>query len=289
MIGNKFLEEEITGQEGKPLNSVDLTVAGAYGWSPVLGKIANGKNIAAWINNQGYIPQNIYSFLVQSPLGFDIMPNGDKLKKILKALIEIHAQTIKGIDLNMTGEYEEHDISTGIKQHEFKRTVMGEIKVTYEWIEKFGKIVNTFWVTYFRYLLGDHITGQPLVCALPNWDNTKSYSADYKSFSVMYVEPDVTRKKVQDAVLITNHMPESAGTNTLSKDAVNGAGGLVTQAISLTGIPLYYNKEVNEFAGRLLQDMSSTFHDPNTLPSFLVEVKPDVATGYGVKDTTASA
>lgn len=265
---------------------LDLSIGGQNGANLSLGlKNADGTTAAAWVNDVPYITQQVIPFLMEVPKGFSLFANAAKLTRHLKELIEVRSTTISGITFNTTVEREDATIGgSGQTLGEVTNTVRAKIEPVHEWRDIQGLAIHQFWEFYIQYLLGDVDLGYPLVTRFTGY-NDADYTSDYKTFSVLYVVPDLAHKRAQKAVLQGNCMPDNSGSIEFKRD-LTSAGETITHSINFGGVS-QVNESVRQLGTRMLKTLHVT--EPDLIPAFVeqgVEVKDIAATsGYNKSGT----
>jgi hypothetical protein len=92
------------------IDSMNLLHGVQFGYLPMIGgKNASGDAIHEWMYNQSYVRRDVIPVVLQTPKFFDLLPNSDTWKQMCKALIEVHAQTIEGLNSSLTVETAERE------------------------------------------------------------------------------------------------------------------------------------------------------------------------------------
>lgn len=246
---------------------LDLSIGGQSGANLSLGlKLPNGETAGEWINDVPYITQQVIPFLMEVPKGFSLFEGKDKLTRHLKELIEVRSTTISGITFNTTVEREEAAIGgAGQSIGEVTNTLRAKIEPVHEWRDIQGLAIHNFWDFYIQYLLGDVDLGYPLVTRFSDYDDNE-YTSDYKTFSVLYVIPDLAHRRAQKAVLQSNMMPDNSGDLDFKRD-LTAAGETITHSINFGGVS-QVNESVRQLGTKMLMDLQTLTVNPNTVPAF---------------------
>ena len=204
---------------------VNLAAGGQQGAAPAPEAI---------YSNTNYVKQNLMAFLVAEPLGYADLPDPALWTAGLKALIEVQATSITGLNSTLTVDMEGRPVGGAGEQHEDVTNVTRAVsEPAFTWPEKYGKAVTRFWDGHIVNLLGDPDTKVPRVTTFT--DKQLDLLSDYNGFSVLFVEPDPTFTKVVEAWLSVNMRPRTGVTNEGRRE-IAGAGELLDAAISFSSV-----------------------------------------------------
>jgi len=243
---------------------LDLSYGGQNGWMP---------NLKEWVSNQAYVQGNVIPFLIEPPKFFQYMPNPDKMVQILKALIETHTVSIEGLNAALTAEFAEHAVGgSGEMQKEVTDVKRTRTEVVHTFQEKYGRPIQRFLEYYMHYAMMDPDTKHPNIFTLENAPD--DWLADQYTFTVMYVEPDVTLKKPVKAWLVTNMMPDTTGDIT-GKRNLTEAKSVLDLSVNFGGIALS-NWGVLQTAQSILDKVNFVNSNPYSRPAFVSEIQSDV-------------
>lgn len=258
--------------ENSPINAgvespmVNLKHGGQHGHSMDIGN---------YISNAAYVSKPVIAFLMEAPRGFQKMDQPGKLVEALKAIIELHSETIEGLDASVSVEYSDTPIGGSNEIQQDVINVMRERSTPSHVItEKYGESVTNFLLNGWIYpLLGDPETKYPRIVYEGDVD-VDDLLPDFTSATVLYVEPDPTGRKVQKAWLITNMKPSSNVEVLGNKD--KRAGGETRQVtIEFTGIQ-QVGAAVNEMAQRKLDQANLAGANPYYREAFVQSSSEDV-------------
>jgi len=242
----------------------DLRYGGQNGYMAKIGRVGkDGKNAEEWISNQAYVQRNIIPVVIRAPKFFNYMPEPKKWIETYKALIELHALTITGLNSGLTVETDEHAVGgAGEKQEEVTNVLRTRSTINTTYKEKVGKSIIKFLDYCIRYGMMDPDTKKPLVAnIMKNLDNDGGiYTADFYTGTILFIEPDVTHTVVNDAWLCTNVFPKSNGERTGKRD-INSAGETIDISIDWSSITMS-NEVVMDMADKVLKNLTVL----NTLP-----------------------
>lgn len=253
---------------GKDQPMVDLKNGAQMGYQP---------DYASLVSNSAYVKRNLITFLVESPRGFQDLDNPDRWVGTLKALVELHAKTIEGLQSTLTVEYSETPVGgAGEMQEDVTNVTRARSNPSFTWTEKYGKPINAFLDGWILNLIMDPQTKFPAVVTRGSKKPT-DLLPDYNGMTVMFVEPDPTHTKVVQAWLCTNMRPKTGGDVTGRRD-LTAAGETVDYQVEFTAVT-QVGAGVNKFAQRLLDEMTLTGANPNLRPAFVDQITADVKAG----------
>lgn len=257
---------------------LDLTQGGVNGNIPVIGKIGkDGKNYEAWVSNHAYISQDIIAVVMKTPLFFDFLPNPEKWKKTWKALFEVHPISITGLNSGLTVETEEEEIGgTGEFQEAVRDVKKARTNITIEVKEKMHKAIQKYLDYIIRYGIKDYITKKPLVSDFITDINkiAGGYTPDYYTGTVLFIEPDITRKAVVDAWFSTQVFFKANGDRTGKRQLASGGEGL-TLSLSVASITLSTDK-VFDLAEKMLPTLTTIKTIGSNMELSESEISPDL-------------
>jgi hypothetical protein len=240
----------------------NLIHGGQFGWSTRLGKLgADGAAYEEWISSQAYVKRNVIPFVLQAPKIFNYLPESNKWISTYKALMELHAEQITGLNSGLTVETDEHAIGgAGEQMEEPTKVTRARTQLNYVWREKSGKAISKFLDIYIRYGIADPDTDTALIGLMSGY-TPDLYTPDYYSGSIIFVEPDVTSRYVVDAWLCVNVFPKGNGDITAGR--VKTAPG-ETQEISvdMSSITMY-GDSVRKLGQTMLDQLNVSAVDPS--------------------------
>jgi hypothetical protein len=258
---------------------LDLRDNGVMGFQP---------DYPSYLSNASYIKRNMIPFLVQAPRGFkDLDPTGG-MTETLKALVELHAKTIDGLNSTLTVDWSETAFGGAGEMQQDVTNVMRERSVpNFTWVEKYGKPINRFLELWITGLLMDPATKYPGVVMDSNVPPA-DLLPDYIAATMLFIEPDPTHTRVVEAWLCTNMMPKTAGEN-IGKRDITTAGDITEVAVEFSAIT-QVGRGVRAFAQNVLDSLTLKNVNPNSRPAFMKEISNDLKTGTpGYSETMAEA
>lgn len=229
------------------------------------------------VSNSNYVKRNVIAILLESPTGFNDLPNPEMLHGTLKALVERHAKSITGLTSTLAVEYVAQPVGgAGEEQEDVSNVTRARSNPAFVWPEKEGMPVQKFVDYWILNLLGDPETKVPRVVAHKGGDVT-DLLPDYRGMSVLFLEPDSTHTKVEKAWLTTSMMPRVGGTVEGSRD-LTAAGEGLEHSIEFTGVT-QVGEGVKQVAQKFLDEMGLTSVNTNLRPAIIEAVSADVDKG----------
>lgn len=260
----------------------NMAIPGQEGYIP---------NYEYWHASAEYVKPPVIPFLMEAPDAFQILDNPSRLVATLKALMEVHARTITGLDQSLEVEFSTTPFGGAGEQMETVAKVKrAQSQPQYDWVERIGKPVTKFWNYYILNILGNPDSNIP---AAVSRGQTRPYGLypDFTSFTMMFVQADRTQKYVDHAWLCSNMMPKSGAKIEGNRDITETPAG-VTVSIGFTCLQ-QVGAGVDRLAQTMLDTANQTGLDPNNRRAWLRAIEADVksATDSGYKDdmTTAKA
>ena len=265
---SRLTDAIITGAYSRSVDRpmVDLKNGGQNGWAP---------NLIEYTSNQAYVSRPVICILLEAPKMFSVMPDSQKWISSLKALFELHARSIDGLNAGIKVDTEEHPVGgAGEQQQEIVNVTRERTQPKFTFIEKYGRPIQTFLDYWIRYGMMDPDTKFALLGTGGN-ANVKDLLADWYSASCLFMVPDPLHKKVDKAWITTNMFPLSNGDITAKRDLTTSQE-MLTLDIEFSGIS-QTGLGVNQFAQSILNSINITNADPFMRAGFVNRISPDVA------------
>ena len=259
--------------DGAAKNTIALDQAGTYQFAP---------HISNYGGNTPYARRNVQGYLIEAPQFFRFMKDGDLLVRCLKALVEVHARTITGLNRTKTvdtaaaawgGSGENIDTPTNVT-----RAVSTP---TFGMFELQGRAVTKFIDTWITYGIGDENTKVPLVVSQGNVA-PEDYDARFYSATMLFVEWDPTGQDVVSAWLCTNMFPKGTPNWEGSKDAGQMAQyeDITVEFTALSDVSL----STENLARKLVRELNVAGMNPNRTANAFTGISADVlAAEVGLK------
>jgi hypothetical protein len=258
---------------------LDLSMGGQFGYQMDAG---------AYVSNAGYRPQQIIPILIEAPRGFNYLPNPEKSVAVLKALIENQSKTITGLRTGLNVEFAERAIGGAGHMQRDPTKVSEEISnPNHTWDERYGRAIHNFWKWYIRNLIGDPQNMQPGLMTFGT-NIPDDHLPDLYSFTTLYIQPDPLRRRVDEAWLITNMIPNTS--SVLESQMDKTAGSDVPEiSIEFGGIPVV-SRGVQNFAQSILDRMNYVNAGPMQRPAFIDKIDADITSAErGYREDLAAA
>ena len=245
---------------GRQAPMLDLAYGGMMGYTPEL---------AEWVSNQAYIRKNVICLLIEAPTGFQKLSNPQVWVQTLRALVELHALSIDGLNAGLEVEFASNPVGgSGQVQEDFTDVKETLSNVTFKWAEKYGMPVANFFRGWITNLMMDPNSKIANMFTLEGAiTQPTDQLSDVTSATMLFIEPDPTFTSVVKAWLVTNMMPKSTGEITGRRDLTQAAEP-VTYDIAFTGITQFGNG-VDLFAQDILDTISITGANPLNRPAFV--------------------
>lgn len=249
---------------------IDLTKSALHGYHPSFGN---------YIANTGHRPGQVLPFLLESPRGFNFLPNPDKARSVLKNLMEVQPKSITGLRTGYNVEASDRQITHAGHMHSDPTKVTEEISVVnYAWDERAGKPVQTFWMHFIRNLIADPVTTQPGIMNL-GFGVPTDLMADMYSFTMLFIEPDPLKRFVVEAWLINGMWPTTSGVLESQFDPTAGAD-VPEISIEFKGTPVS-TYAIRQLAQAKLDEMNWLNAGHQHQPAWVTGPTADVARAEG--------
>lgn len=251
--------------EGTVSDVADVTKGGQMGFMPDYTTINA---------NVPYVRKNIFAVVIQAPLGFDDLPEPDLWYSAFKAMVERHPTRIEGLRSTVNVEWVETPVGgAGEVQQDVGNVTRERSEPSFTWQEKLGRPFTRFLESWITELMGDPNSKVPNVITR-GLRKTPNMLPQYKSATVMFIEPDVTHTKVEKAWLCTNMMPNISGPIEGSRDITAG-GEILEISVTFSAIT-QVGYGVDTYAQKLLDDLNLVGANPMLAPAFVDGIDADV-------------
>lgn len=253
---------------------LDVSKSGYQGYAP---------DLTNWVSNQAHLEGGqMICLLVEPPKMFTVLPNSQKWIASLKSLFETHARNIDGMNAGLKVDTDEHAVGGGGEMHqEFTNVTRGRSQPKFQFIEKYGRPIQTLLDYWIRYGIMDPETKYALLGSMGKAD-VKDMLADWYTATCLFIVPDPLHKTVDKAWLTTNMAPLGTGAIVGKRD-LTSAKSILTLDVEFSGIS-QVGFGVNSFAQNVLDSINILNADPFNRPSFVNKIAADVDavsdTGY---------
>lgn len=261
---------------------VDPTNTISRGYNKALNMAVGGQQGATrdpqkWMSSATYVRQKLIAVLIAAPGHMKYMDDGDDRIRQLKALVEVRATSITGLNSKLDVTYEEHKVSNaGEVHHTPVQVVRTPSTPTFEWPEVEGMGVFRFFDQWITDLIADAETSHPRLIT-----RTKYQEAGYPEFlpdaiamTVLFFEPSKDLSRINNAWLCTNMMPRTSGENE-GKRVIGEANEVVTQAIEFTSTT-QIGDQVTALAQGYVDNLKRDGYRPAALPAAYDAIQADV-------------
>lgn len=286
-INNDYLKPDDPEQyTANNIPTIDIRHGGQWGALPLIGGIENDVSINEWMHEQQYMKRDVIPVVISVPKLFELLPNADAWKQAVKAMVEVHAKTIEGLNSSLTVATSEHDLGlSGAKYKEVTDVTRESTDITITVEEKNGNPFEILLDVWIRYGLLDPDLKAPLITRIVEEDKLPStWSAEWTTMSVLFIEPDILLRKPVHAWLVSNLFPTSNPDITGKKDKQAGRE-TKSMSINLGGFAIpHTNKRVMKLASTVLNNLKLWSLDPEMilLPSDTVDPSLAEVEGTGI-------
>ncbi len=266
-LGNTILDNKAYG-ERRSMPMVDLVNGGQFGQQT---------DFPGYVSSAQYVRRNLIARVIETPRGFEDLPDPDKWREAYRALIELHPKTIEGFNSQLTVEVASTPFGGSGEEMETPSNVTRNRSVpNLTWVERYGRPISMFWDMYIMELIMDPITKIPNVMtrAAANGKPQPDMLPDYIGGTVLFFEPDPTFTKIDKAWLVTNFWPKTGAPAEARRD-LTSAGDQVEFSIEFAAISQIGNG-VNKLAQKMLDEMNITGANPNNREAFVKSISADL-------------
>jgi len=249
------------------VEAIDIRYGGQWGLLPRIGGIDNGNAIHEWMHEQAYQRMDLIPIVLQTPRMFNLFPNPTNWHEAVKALFEVHARTIDGLNSSLTVNTAEHTLGlSGASMKEVVKVVRETSSVSITVDEREGLPFETLLDVWIRYGLDDPDIGHPLITRIAEASKLpKHWTADWFSCTVLFIEPDRLRRRVNHAWLVSNLFPTSLP-DIIGKKDKSADRELKQMTIDFGGFALPpTNKRVKQLAEQVLNNIQPWANDPEDI------------------------
>lgn len=244
---------------------LDLKYGGQQGWAP---------NLTQWQSNQAYVSRPLSCILLEAPKMFTVMPDSPKWISCLKALFELHARSIDGMNAGLKVDTDEHPINgSGEQQQEVVNVTRERSQPKFTFVEKYGRPIQTLLEYWIRYGMMDENSKHALLGTMGRQE-VQDLLADWYSATCLFFVTDPLHRKIDKAWITSNMFPLSNGDITAKRD-LTAAQDILTLDIEFSGIS-QYGLGVSQFAQSILDNINALNADYFMSPAFVNRISPDV-------------
>lgn len=267
-IQNVFLPPGAAFSAGANIPVVDVSAGG--------GQMGYTPDYTSWVSNQAMVRRNLICLLVEAPTIFQSLPSPDYWVGTLRALVELCALSITGLNLEITVETSDANPvgGAGQVQEEFTNVTMARSTPTFRWNERYGMAIYRFLAGWIRYGMMDPESKVASVNTIPG-NAVPDMLADRYSATMIFIEPDPTMTTVNKSWLCTNMWPKRTGEQAGQRELTT-AMEIATLDIEFAALT-QFGAGVDALAQRLLNAISITGANPYNAQAFVQAITADVA------------
>lgn len=240
------------------------------------GQMGLAADLKGYISNAAYVRRPLQCFVLNSPRGFNDLPDPETWHRTFRKLMEMGSRTITGLNGTVNVEYISNEIGPGGEVQEDIAKVTRERSIpVHTFIEKYGMPIHAFFDGWIRYLIGSAESGVPEVTSLYDvGSGPTDLLPDYTSAACLYAEFDPLHRTVIKAFLLTNMMPKTSGEYIGDRD-ITAAGQSTEHSIEFTSIQ-QVGMGPKLLAQRLWDEISLTGVSTYNREAFITEIDADV-------------
>lgn len=247
--------------------AVDLTIGGQNGAM---------SNPANWTSAAYYTRQKLHQVLIQAPKALKYLPDGESLKKQLKAAIEMHPRSISGINQSLTVETNDTIIGNDGQVFQVPINVNREPSApNFVWDELEGKPFTRLFRRIVVDLIMDPQTNKPGLLRYQSYTDAgrpEILPVDY-TMVVLFIEPNKSMTGVVDAYLCANMFPLGIPDETLKE--MGGANEQLEVALDFAAWT-QVGDAVDEMAKNYLDSINVLGYAPSALAPFVAAIEPSL-------------
>lgn len=238
-LTDAILGNNIAYAQGHQAPMIDLRYGGQMGMTNQLNQL---------ISNQPYVSRPLIALLVEAPLGFNDLNNPSYWVETLRALVELRAEKISGLNSTITVVTDETSMvgGAGEMHQDFTNVTRARSNPQFTWPEAYGLPIKAFFEGWVSNLMMDADSKIANVNTLVEAGaRPGAILADYYTMTVAFIEPDRTHSKVWRAWLCTNMMPDgqlaqAEGNRDLSQAGQGLKYDITFTAVTQTGAGVDY-------------------------------------------------
>lgn len=284
-FNNDFIKPDDANQySADGLPTLDIKHGGQWGALPAMGALDNGASINEWMHDQQYLKRDLIPIVISVPKMFELFPNTDSWKQAVKAMLEVHAKTIDGLNSSLSVNKTDKELGlSGAKFEEVSDVTRESSSVAITVDEKYGNPFEILLDVWIRYGLLDPDLKAPLITRIASEDLLPNvWSPEWYAMSAIFIEPDVLLRKPIHAWLVNNMFPDANPDITGKKDKNSGRDGK-TISITLGGFAIpHTNKRVMKLAKQVLTNLELWNKDPEDMLLPVDKIDESIANVDGV-------
>lgn len=232
----------------------------------------------AYISATPYIRRNLIIKVLAGPRGFNLLPEPQKWYQALKAILELHPESVEGFNSTYSVETRETTYSgDGNRMESVANVTRARVEPVFNYVERYGRPYGTFFERWVTELIMDPVTKYPGVTNRVSGLNYEiDLLPDFTSATIIAFEPDPAFRKIDKSWLVADLKPKGDLAPVEGKRDIHNAGDLVEFSISMTGIA-QISVGVNMVAQAILDTMNPIGSNPLAQPAFTTGIDGNVA------------
>ena len=219
---------------GRPM--IDVRRQGQNGFRHAISATDDdGSSVINLHNDTKHQSTQVIPVLLQGPKGFDSFENPQSWYDALKQIVETRAETITGLKGSLTVEFAESTVSGAGEIFSQPINVTRErSEVEFLWKDLVGRPIQKTMTAWIQYFMMDPDTKVPKINFLEKYV-TDSWTTEYQSMTMLFIEMDVSHRYVDKAWLVTGMMPKTDGAKEGRRN-YNEAAAVLELTIGFTGV-----------------------------------------------------
>lgn len=250
----------------------DPRYGGQYGW---------GLDIQEYLSQHPYTSGQILPVVMRNPDGFRLLNDNGLMAATFKSLLEVGSHRIEGLRRSLQPEVGEYEINgAGHVMHYHSNVKQDQSEVTFTMYDRNNGCVSRAWEFYYRTFIMDAQTKAPMIITMGQ--RPDKILADFYSWVILFIEPDITQTRAVDAYMIANMSAKTMPTIEHRRD-LSAAREIREISITMTGIQ-DTSFGTLAVAQMVLDRINYTGANPQMQPAPLEGIDADVAKHPGYLD-----
>lgn len=222
-----------------------------------------------------YSQRQLICRLMKPPIGFQWMPEPDKLTAILKSMMERQSKSITGLNRGLTVQYNSDTLGGAGEVHEsISRVERAPSKPVHTYKERYGRPFQNYWEYLITHLYADPDSQIAMINTLETVRPNADMLSDVTGFTCLYYEPDPTNRFITKAWLVTNMHVNGTGDITAKRELTSQWEDLEL-SYEFTG-SASSSLGVRNLAQMIHNRTTYTGANPSLAPAFMADIDPDV-------------
>lgn len=250
----------------------DARYGGQYGW---------GNDIQEYLSQHPYTSGQIIPLVMRNPDGFRLLNDGGLMASTFKSLLEVGSHRIEGLRRSLQPEVGEYEVGgAGHVMHYHSNVKEDQSEVTFTMYDRNNGCVRRAWEFFYRTFIMDQKTKAPMIITMGQ--RPDKILADFYSWVMIFIEPDITQTRAVDAYIIVNMSPKTMPTVEHRRD-LSAAREIREISITMTGMQ-DTSFGTLAVAQQILDRVNYTGANPQMQPAPLEGIDADVAKHPGYLD-----